>query len=156
VALLGSSGVGKSTIANGLLGEDRLPTAEVRESDSKGRHTTTHRELVPLPGGGVLIDTPGMREVQLWAGEDAVESAFEEIAALAETCRYRDCTHTREAGCAVVGNIDGARLASYRKLRAEAQHHAIESDRLAAAEKKRRWKVLHKAANRMYRERDKW
>jgi ribosome biogenesis GTPase len=156
VALLGSSGVGKSTIVNRLLGEERLRTGGVREWDARGRHTTTHRELVPLPSAGVLIDTPGMRELQLWAGEEAVESAFDEIAALAAECRFRDCSHGGEAGCAVEGAVAPERLASYRKLMAEARHHEAESDRLAAAEKKRKWKVIHKAAHRMYREREKW
>jgi ribosome biogenesis GTPase len=156
VALLGSSGVGKSTIVNRLTGEERLRTAEVRDWDRRGRHTTTHRELVPLPGGGVLIDTPGMRELQLWAGEEAVETAFDEIAELAAGCRFRDCSHSGEVGCAVEGAVDPARLASYRKLRAEARHHETEGDPLAAAEKKRKWKVIHKAAKRLHRERDKW
>jgi|SRR5579883_604101 len=156
VALLGSSGVGKSTIVNRLIGEERFRTHEVRESDSRGRHTTTHRELVPLPTGGVLIDTPGMRELQLWASQDAVEMAFDEIAELSAGCRFRDCSHSGEAGCAVEGAVAPERLASYRKLMAEARHHTAESDPLAAQEKKRRWKILHKAANRMYREREKW
>jgi ribosome biogenesis GTPase len=154
VVLLGSSGVGKSTIANGLLGEDRLRTAAVRPSDSRGRHTTTHRELFVLPGGGILIDTPGMREVQLWASEEAVESAFAEIGAMAAACRFRDCSHTGEAGCAVAGAVDAARLSSYRKLVAEARYHAATDDPLAAAERKRHWKSLHKAARRLYRERE--
>ena len=156
VALLGSSGVGKSTIVNALAGEDRLRTSEVREWDGRGRHTTTHREIVPLAGGGVLIDTPGMRELQLWAGEDAVEQAFEEIAELAAGCRFRDCSHSGEEGCAVAGAVDAGRLASFHKLMAEARHHRVESDRWAAAEEKRRWKVIHKAAKRMYREKEKW
>ena len=101
VALLGSSGVGKSTLVNRLLGEERLRTKEVRESDSRGRHTTTHRELVPLPQGGALIDTPGMRELQLWASQESVDAAFEEIADLAASCRFRDCAHSGEQGCAV-------------------------------------------------------
>jgi ribosome biogenesis GTPase len=156
VALLGSSGVGKSSLVNCLMGEDRLRTAEVRESDSRGRHTTTHRELIPLPWGGALIDTPGMRELQLWAGEDAVDQAFDEIASLAAGCRYRDCMHTGEKGCAVQsaltdGSLSGERWESYRKLRGEAQRHEALADPLLALERKRRWKQLHKAARDIYK-----
>src|SRR5207253_4220474 len=105
VTLLGSSGAGKSTLVNRLLGEERQRVQEVRESDSRGRHTTTYRELIPLPGGGALIDTPGMRELQLWASQESVDAAFDEIAELAAQCRFRDCTHSGETGCAVAAAL---------------------------------------------------
>jgi ribosome biogenesis GTPase len=150
VALLGSSGVGKSTIVNCLIGEDRARTQEVRANDSRGRHTTTHRELMPLPGGGALIDTPGMRELQLWAGTASVDQTFDEIAVLAANCRYRDCAHSREPGCAVAaaleqGDLSPGRWESYRKLRAEARRHELLTDKVAAMEAKRRLKQVHKA-----------
>lgn len=158
VALLGSSGVGKSTIVNRMLGEERLRTAEVREDDSRGRHTTTHRELISLPQGGALIDTPGMRELQLWAGQESVAQTFDEIALLAESCRYRDCKHGAEPGCAVAGALADGRLAvdrwnSYRKLLGEARRHELMSDPLAAIEQKNRWKAIHKAARKFYKSR---
>jgi ribosome biogenesis GTPase len=156
VALVGSSGVGKSSLVNRLLGEDRLRTAEVRPSDGRGRHTTAHRELIALPGGGALIDTPGMRELQLWAGEDAVDRAFDEIAELAAACRYRDCSHSGEPGCAVESALQAGALAperwqSYRKLRGEAQRHQALADPLFALERKRKWKQIHKAARDIYK-----
>ena len=155
VALLGSSGVGKSTIVNGLLGEDRLRTAEVRLSDSRGRHTTTHRELAPLPGGGALIDTPGMRELQLWAGTDSIDRTFDDVAAAAAGCRFRDCTHGSEPGCAVAaalesGALDRHRWESYRKLLGEARRHELMTDVLAAQQAKRKLKRIHKAARDLY------
>lgn len=157
VALLGSSGVGKSTIVNRLVGEERLATAEVRESDSRGRHTTTRRELIPLPGGGALIDTPGMRELQLWAGRESVDRAFAEIAEIAAGCRFRDCTHNGEEGCAVAeavreGRIGEERWNSYRKLSAEARRHEETADKMAALERKRREKILHRTIKAYFRD----
>ncbi len=144
VALLGSSGVGKSTLVNSLYGSELLATREVRASDGTGRHTTTHRELVPLPGGGLLLDTPGMRELQLWEAPGGLEGAFAEITALAADCRFADCAHRHEPGCAVLGAIERGelapeRIASYRKL--ERELHALEvrqDARLAAEERKQR------------------
>lgn len=124
VALLGSSGVGKSTIINVLLGYEHFETGEVRQGDARGRHTTTFRELCPIPDGGLIIDTPGMRELQLWADESALASAFDDVESLAASCRFRDCEHASEPGCAVTGAIesgrlDPARLENYRKLKEE-------------------------------------
>jgi ribosome biogenesis GTPase len=150
VALLGSSGAGKSTIANGLLGESSQATGEVRESDSRGRHTTTSRMLIPLPDGGALIDNPGMRELQLWASESALADVFTEIAALAEGCHFADCKHSTEPKCAVraaleSGQLDAERWQSYKKLAAELRYqHRVQNAGAMAAEKKK-WKVIHKA-----------
>ncbi len=155
VALLGSSGAGKSTIANALLGEEVLRTGPVRESDSRGRHTTTHRELVPLPRGGALIDTPGMRELQLWAGVESVDEVFDEIASLAAECRFSDCSHAGEPDCAVVAALASGALAqnrweSYRKLRAEARRHEALTDVRAAQESKRKLKQSMKMQKQIY------
>lgn len=124
VVFLGSSGVGKSSLINRLCGEEYQSTIEVRESDSKGRHTTTSRELIPLPGGGLVIDTPGLRELQLWVHEEALEEAFPEITRLAEGCRFRDCCHENEPGCAVrvaleAKSLPKDRYDSFQKLRKE-------------------------------------
>jgi ribosome biogenesis GTPase len=156
VALLGSSGVGKSAIVNRLLGEERQQTAAVRESDSRGRHTSTRRELIPLPEGGALIDTPGMREIQLWAGTESVAEAFGEIVELAAACRFRDCSHTGEAGCAVLraveeGSLDETRLKGYYKLVAEARRHEKRITRAAVAGRKRKDKALHRSRRTDYR-----
>jgi ribosome biogenesis GTPase len=156
VALLGSSGVGKSTLVNQLLGTERQRVREVRPGDGRGRHTTTHRELLALPGGGALIDTPGMRELQLWADQDSLDSAFAEIAALAHECRFRDCSHTVEEGCAVQtailsGELDDARWRSYQKLRAEIAWHERQTDAQAALAVKRKWKQIHKQMRERYK-----
>lgn len=124
VALLGSSGVGKSTIVNALLGEQRQKVGEVSSSDGKGRHTTTHRELILLPGGAILMDNPGMRELHLWGEQDDLEESFADILELARNCRFRNCTHQHEPGCAVLrataaGLLDDDRLAGYHKLKDE-------------------------------------
>jgi ribosome biogenesis GTPase len=155
-ALLGSSGVGKSTIVNRLIGQDLLRTREVREADSRGRHTSTHRQLVMLPGGGVLIDTPGMRELQLWdAG--GLADAFTDIAALGAGCRFRDCRHHGEPGCAVAaavaeGSLPAARLESFRKLAAEQAHAERQQDERALLDEKRKARIGSKALQKRLKE----
>jgi ribosome biogenesis GTPase len=143
VALLGSSGVGKSTLANRLLGEDVLATRDVRP-DGRGRHTTTHRELVQLPGGALLLDTPGMRELQLWADESALDETFADVAELARQCRFTDCAHGSEPGCAVraalaAGTLPRIRWESYTKLQRELRSLALRQDaRLRSEARKER------------------
>ncbi|HEX8984911.1 MAG TPA: ribosome small subunit-dependent GTPase A [Bryobacteraceae bacterium] len=150
VALVGSSGAGKSTIANGLLRDSRQATQAVRDSDSRGRHTTTSRMLLRLEGGGAIIDNPGMRELQLWAGEDALDGVFDDIAELGERCRFRDCTHAAEPGCAVRealerGELDASRWESYRKLGAELRHRAVERGTQSRLAERKKWRAIHKA-----------
>ena len=143
---------------NRLLGEDLLKTAATRDADGKGRHTTTSRQLVELPGGALLIDTPGMRELQPWVDEAAVEGTFEDIVALARGCRFGDCEHRTEPGCAVLdaverGELDANRLEHYRHLGREIAFEERKRDKSAAAEQKRRWKKMHQAAKTFYRDR---
>ena len=151
--VLGSSGVGKSTLVNTLLGEQRQATSDVRDDDSRGRHTTTHRELFGLPGGALLIDTPGIRSLEVAGADEGVDAAFDDIAELALQCRFSDCRHDGEPGCAVRGAIAAAtldedRLASYRKLERELAHAERREDpRLRAAEAKR-WRAVHRAVDR--------
>jgi ribosome biogenesis GTPase / thiamine phosphate phosphatase len=139
-ALLGSSGVGKSTIVNVLCGREVLATGPVREDDQRGRHTTSHRELVPLPGGrGLLLDTPGMRELQLWADEETLDTTFADVADLAAECRFHDCSHEREPDCAIQaaladGSLAAERWASFRKLQRELRALAIRQDQKLTAE----------------------
>jgi len=150
VALVGSSGAGKSTIANALLGEGRQHTAAVRADDSRGRHTTTSRQLFPLASGGSLIDTPGMRELYLWADADAIDDAFGDIETLARQCRFSDCAHDSEPGCAVRAALgdtfDVARFENYCKLRREQAYLERKVDAQAAAQELARWKALHRNA----------
>jgi len=153
VALLGSSGVGKSTLINRLLGAERLRTHAVRESDDRGRHTTSNRQLLMLPGGALVIDTPGMRELQLWDVGSGVVAAFDDIGELATRCRFSDCQHVAEPGCVVsaavaAGTLDAGRLESWRRLQAELKHVAVMQDQRAQIEEKRRWKTIHKAARK--------
>jgi ribosome biogenesis GTPase len=152
-ALLGSSGVGKSTIINRLVGEDVQKTREVRVSDSKGRHATTHRELVVLPSGGLLIDTPGMRELQLWDVADAVRETFDDVERLAASCHFTNCRHRGEPRCGVkeavvTGTLDQGRLDHYLRLQDELVVLALQQDERAQREEKRRSKVMTKAFNK--------
>ncbi len=132
-ALIGSSGAGKSTLINRLLGRDRLPTGPVRESDGRGRHITSRRELIALPDGGLLIDTPGMRELQLWAEKESLAGAFEDVEGIAAHCRFPDCRHESEPGCAVRealenGRLDEGRVGSFLKQRRELERLALKRD----------------------------
>lgn len=156
--VIGSSGVGKSTLVNRLLGHSRQTTAAVRADDDRGRHTTTRRELVILPGGGLLIDTPGLRALDVAGAADGIDAAFADVAELAARCRFRDCSHRAEPGCAVrAATVDGSlavdRLESYRKLERELAFEARRTDPVATAEERRRWKIIHTSVRQAYRER---
>ena len=153
VSLIGSSGVGKSTLVNRLLGHEAQRTAEVRASDDRGRHTTTHRELFLAAGGALIIDTPGMRELAVWDGEESLEEAFADIEEIAGRCQFRDCRHDREPGCAVraavaAGELPEERIESYLKLQREQAALQVRQEGLARLEEKRKSRSATKAFNR--------
>jgi ribosome biogenesis GTPase len=160
IAMLGPSGAGKSSLLNALVGRDVAATGAVRESDRRGRHTTTRRELARLPGGALLLDTPGMRELRLWDVDEGLRETFVDIEELADSCRFRDCGHEAEPGCAVKqavedGRLDPGRFESYRKLRAEAEWQARRADPLARKEEVARVRSIMKSlkVHPKYRER---
>lgn len=150
VALLGSSGVGKSTLTNQLMGSDVQTTQAVRKDDSHGRHTTTYRTMLRLPTGALLIDTPGMRELQLWLAEDSMDETFADIETLAQQCRFRDCQHQLEPGCAIqaaieTGELSAKRFGNYQKLQKEQAYLHRRQDKQAQQNSKARWKSITKA-----------
>jgi ribosome biogenesis GTPase / thiamine phosphate phosphatase len=145
-ALLGPSGAGKSTLINFIVGRDLMKTREIHSS-GEGRHMTSHRQLVQLPGGGMIIDTPGLRQAQLWEGADALGNVFEDIDALALGCRFSDCQHRTEPGCAIKaaledGTLDAARFKSYTKLQRELRAMAAKTDVRIRLEERRKWKQI--------------
>jgi ribosome biogenesis GTPase len=160
LALIGSSGVGKTTIINRLLGSQLLRTNDVREKDSKGRHTTTRREMILLPKGGLIIDTPGMKELQLWSSDDGLHDTYSDFDALAGDCHFSDCSHLHEKRCAVIsavesGDISEERYASYVKLQKEIVALEERQDAIMLLEKKRKNKSISREIRKFYRERPK-
>ncbi|HKV29927.1 MAG TPA: ribosome small subunit-dependent GTPase A [Candidatus Dormibacteraeota bacterium] len=158
--LVGSSGVGKSTLINRLLGEEVLRTADVHKS-GQGRHTTSHRQLLKVPGGGLVIDTPGLREIQLWAGADALAEVFLDIEELALRCRFSDCRHATEPDCAVLaalegGTLDASRFRSYRKLQRELRAIEVKADVRLQIEERRKWKLIHKSVKQHMQVKRRW
>lgn len=161
IAMAGSSGVGKSTLLNRLLGESRQPVQEIRADDDRGRHTTTHREMIALPQGGLLIDNPGMRELEVWEENADLDGTFSDIAVLAEHCRYTNCGHQHEPGCAIKqavenGTLDPGRLESYFKLQRELAYQERRHDPQAERELKEKWKKMFRVYNKEKRRRERY
>ncbi|MGM9988203.1 MAG: ribosome small subunit-dependent GTPase A [Bacillaceae bacterium] len=158
IALLGSSGVGKSTLLNALMGETIAKTGGIREGDDRGRHTTTHRELFFVPSGGMVIDTPGMRELQLWDGADSLDTTFTDVEEFATNCRFQDCQHKSEPGCAVQeaiknGQLSPERFSSYIKLQRELAYAMRKQDAALARQEKDKWKKIGKMQKQHYKKR---
>lgn len=157
--LIGSSGVGKSTVVNSLIGAEKMPTNGIRENDGKGKHTTTHRELVLLPQGGILIDTPGMREFQLWnkmMQDQGLSESFKDVEELAAQCKFNDCQHTTEPGCSVrqalaEGFLSEERYGSYKKLQKELEHIARKENEKLRRQEKEKWKNVSKSLKEKHR-----
>ena len=156
VALIGSSGVGKSTLTNQLSGQVIQEVQSVRKGDHRGRHTTTKRELIILPNGGLLMDTPGMREIQLWMGSEGLQETFGDVKTLAQLCQFRNCQHEKEPGCAVQqalldGTLDAQRFRNYKKLQQELDYISRKQDQKAYLAEKEKWKKIHKALRKNYK-----
>ncbi len=149
VSLLGSSGVGKSSIINRLYGEDILKVGDLRKSDGRGRHTTTWREMILMPRGCIIIDTPGIRELQLWTDEESLKETFDDIESLASQCRFNDCKHESEPGCAIIaamedGSLDRDRFKNYLKLQREILHMVVRKEYRARMDRSNKWKQIEK------------
>jgi len=160
IAVIGSSGVGKSTLINGLLDWEKMEVSDISLYKDKGRHTTTHRELTVVPGGGLIIDTPGMREIQMWEGAEGLSELFEDIEKLVVECKFSDCKHESEPGCAVKGAIekgelDEARFKSYKKLLSEVSYFERKQDKKAQIEEKKKWKKISQLGKQISNEKRK-
>jgi len=154
VAFVGSSGVGKSTLVNTIAGDEVAAVREIREDDARGRHTTNRRQLHKMPDGGLVLDTPGMREIGLWDADAGLERSFADIDALAATCRFSDCAHAGEPGCAVAsaitdGDLDSSRFEGWKKLEREARHLERRVDHLAREAERRRWRTINKSVGKV-------
>jgi ribosome biogenesis GTPase / thiamine phosphate phosphatase len=159
--LVGSSGVGKSTLINRLVGTELLRTGAIHDGSGQGRHTTSRRQLLMIPGAGMIIDTPGLREVQLWAGAEVMGQVFADIESLAGRCRFTDCRHEQEPECAVLaamqnGTLDANRLANYRKMVRELRAIEVRADLRLQVEARRKWKVIHRSVREHVKQKRRW